>query len=94
MTTQEIILNIAVNLSRQGRYAMEGKEKRVKLFIEDNVQYIEQLKGKNLSPKFQKTYQKFLVVYKRLASNTCYNDVWAEEAFTWANILTHRTKLA
>ena len=94
MTTQEIILNIAVNLGRVGRFAMEKKEKRVKLFLEDNKRYLKQLKGKTLSSKFQKTYRNFLTAYKKLSSNIFCNEDWAEEAFTWANILTHRSKLA
>lgn len=93
MTTQEIILNVAVNLSRLGRYALERKEKRIKLFIEDNEKYIDQMKGKKLRVKFQRTYQNFLIVYKRLTSNISCDEVWAEEAFTWANILTHRSIL-
>lgn len=93
MQPKNIILNIAVNLGRLGRWAAEGKPARIHQFIDDTESYLSQIRTASLSSQFVPTHKKFLQVFARL-KKTPINDEWAEEAFTWANILTHRAKLA
>lgn len=46
------------------------------------------------SNQFNKTFISFKSKFADLKSNPDLDEVWAEEALTWANILTHRAKLA
>lgn len=94
MSNQDILLNIAVNLGRLGRWADEKKVMRIPQFLDDTQIYIDMLEGAQINKKFQPTLRSFSSMFKKLASQKNYNEVWAEEAFTWANILTHRAKLA
>jgi hypothetical protein len=92
MTKEELVLNIAVNLSRIGRFVGLGNTKRVDQFLEENRNFLNQLESQNLSPRFQKT----LELFRKRSAIIEKKDphVSSEEAYTWANILTHRAKLA
>jgi len=94
MSTQEIILNIAVNLGRLGRWAHEKKYKRIPKFIDDNEYYLNLLSKTQKSKKIEPTINSFLKSYNLLISDKNYSDAWAEFMFTWSNILTHRSKMA
>lgn len=94
MNAQELILNIAVNLGRLSRWSMEGKEARVKQFLEETKGYINQLEQTRKSDKFQSTFNSFKQQFDKLKTNVKLDKYWAEDALTWANILTHRAKLA
>lgn len=93
MQSKDIILNIAVNLGRLGRWAADGRHGRIPRFLTDTESYISQINDTSFSPRFQSTYNNFLKAFASLKRNPV-NDAWAETAFTWANILTHRAKLA
>ncbi|CAN5306877.1 hypothetical protein BH10PAT1_BH10PAT1_4400 [soil metagenome] len=86
MNTEDLILNIAVNLNRISKYMIDGNDKRVKLFLEDNDYYIKEVEKKKLSDKFEKTFS----IFKNKMAD--FGD--AEDYLNWANILTHRAKLA
>lgn len=92
MTAEELVLNIAVNLSRIGRFIGLGNDKRTDQFLEENKNFLKQLESQPLSPNFQKT----LELFKKRSSiiETKNSPLSSEEAYTWANILTHRAKLA
>lgn len=92
MDAQELTLNIAVNLGRLGRWAGEGNKKRVEQFLEETANYLSELKKTRRSPRFEPTLQKFEQSFRRLSANTHLDEEWAEDMFTWANILTHRAK--
>ena len=94
MSTQEIILNIAVNLGRLGRWAHEKKYKRIPQFIDDNEYYLNLLSQTKKSTKIQPTLDSFIKNYNLRISDKNYSDAWAEFMFTWSNILTHRSKIA
>lgn len=94
MSAQDLTLNIAVNLGRLSRWAMEGKEARIKQFLEDTERYVNQLENSPKDKKFQPTFEKFKKEFERLKNNVKLDKYWAEDALTWANILTHRAKLA
>lgn len=94
MTAQTLTLNIAVNLGRLGRFALEGRKNRILQFIEDTQIYLEQLETAPKSPAFTKTFIRFKEDFTNLKNHIELTEVWAEEMFTWANILTHRAKLA
>lgn len=100
MDTRAKILDIAMNLNRIGNWAADdfkGKEKRIKLFLDQTDQYIESVPKTSLSQPFKKTFDRFLEEYKVLEQEGegKPTDVleWAEKLMTWGNILTHRTKL-
>lgn len=94
MNAQDLTLNIAVNLGRLSRWAMEGKRNRVNQFLEETKDYINQLDKVPKSNKFNKTFTAFKKKFQGLKDNIELNDVWAEDILTWANILSHRAKLA
>ena len=92
MTNQDLVLNIAVNLSRLGRWSHQGKSSRIPQFLSDTQIYIDQLQQVNL--KFRPTYDRFLKDFLSLKSLSPNSQNWSDTAFTWASILTHRAKLA
>lgn len=98
MDTKAKILDIAMNLNRIGNWAADdfkGKEKRIKLFLDQTDQYIESVPKASLRQPFKKTFEKFLKEYRTLGHEGKPVDVlaWAEKFMTWGNILTHRIKL-
>ena len=52
MSAEDLTLNIAVNLGRLGRWAMEGKEKRIKQFLWETDQYLEELEHASKSSRY------------------------------------------
>ncbi|MDD5409080.1 MAG: hypothetical protein PHC71_03185 [Candidatus Omnitrophica bacterium] len=93
MSNRELILNIAVNLGRLGRWACEGRLGRLNQFMEETEGYINQLEKTAKSPRFQKTFDIFKENFDRARSSRQVDSIWAETMFTWANILTHRASL-
>jgi len=94
MTARELVLNIAVNLGRIGRYAYEGRRVRVEQFLHETEEYARQLELTPLPPRFKMTFDAFKQSLNELAEDIRLDAFWAETAYTWANILTHRAKLA
>jgi len=94
MSSQELTLNIAVNLGRLGRWACEGKTNRLNQFLEETEGFIDQLEKSPKSSRFQRTFDIFRYNFNKLKSSAQVDSVWAEAMFTWANILTHRARLA
>jgi hypothetical protein len=94
MNAQDLTLNIAVNLGRLSRFASEGKEQRIRQFIDDTDFYIQELEKTPQKDRFKPTFQKFTVQFNKLKNNIKLDRYWAEDMLTWANILTHRAKLA
>lgn len=92
MTNQDLILNVAVNLGRLGRWAQSGQTSRIPQFLTDTQNYLDQLQ--NIPPQFLSTYNKFLKDFVNLKSLSPNSPDWADTAFTWAAILTHRAKFA
>jgi len=93
MDAKDLVLNIAVNMGRLAKWAVEGKYARIKQFISDTDIYVEQLDRAQQSERFKPTYLAFRKKFEELKKNKP-NEIWAEDALTWANILTHRAKLA
>lgn len=94
MDAEEIVLNIAVNMGRIGRFASEGRGNRVKQFLLETQEYLGKLGQATKSERFMPTYNRFKTSLESLSRNIRLDEDWAEDAFTWANILTHRAKLA
>ena len=95
---KSVILDIAMNLNRIGNYAadnFEATRERVKMFINQTSQYIDDLKNEEFNESFKETYQNFLAEYRSLEKLEENKDKfrWAEKMMTWGNILTHRAKL-
>ncbi|MDI6605630.1 MAG: hypothetical protein QME65_00560 [Candidatus Omnitrophota bacterium] len=93
MNAQELTLNIAVNLGRLGRWAYEGRTNRLNQFLEETERYIDQLEKTPKSPRFQRTFNIFREKFNKIKNNA-QDSLWIETMFTWANILTHRARLA
>ncbi len=94
MDATEILLNIAVNLGRIGRWATEKKYSRIEQFFGDTDRYVEELAEVKKNNEIIPTLNFFEKNYARLKKNKSRNDAWAEEAFTLSNILIHRAKIA
>lgn len=94
MTAQELTLNIAVNLGRIGRWASEGKVNRLNQFLKETEEYVNQLEAAEKSAQFQNTFELFRKTFDELKIDVRLDMRWSEAMFTWANILTHRARLA
>lgn len=94
MNAQDLTLNIAVNLGRLSRWAQDGKKTRINLFLKETQDYLDLLEKANIKPEFKKTFVSFKKNFRELQKNQDFNSDWAEQALTWANILSHRAKLA
>lgn len=94
MNAEQLTLNIAVNLGRVSRWAMEGKSSRVKQFLQETERYLKQLEKAPRNERFTKTLESFKNKFYQLKNNVSLDKNWAEDMLTWANILQHRAKLA
>ena len=94
MNAQELTLNIAVNLGRLSRWAQEGKTVRIVQFLDETEGYVNQLEKTKQNERFIKTFQSFRNNFIHLKATKNFDEEWAESMLTWANILTHRAKLA
>ena len=94
MSAKEITLNIAVNLGRLCRWAMEGRRSRVDQFLTETNEYLKALESAPKSSRFLPTYDWFKEDFNILSQNVRMDEDWAESMLTWANILTHRASLA
>lgn len=94
MKPSEIVLNIAVNLGRISRWSLEGRRDRVSQFLAETEEYLGLLDGVKVSSRFEPTLKEFKRDLKRLKNQSMETPDWAEDTLTWANILTHRAKLA
>ena len=93
MNAKELTLNIAVNLGRIGRLACEGRTNRLRQFLEETEEYIQELERAPKSPRFQATFDSFRKAFAELKNDARLDLSWAEMILTWANILTHRAQL-
>ena len=59
MDAKEITLNIAVNLGRLCRWAMEGRRARVDQFLTETEEYLKALESAEKSDRFLPTYEWF-----------------------------------
>ena len=81
-------------MGRLSRYSQQKNLDRIETFLNDNEQYIRELEMSQLSELIKPTIKEFLKAYRALVeSKSKLTDNWAEDALTWANILTHRSKL-
>lgn len=94
MKAQQIILNIAVNLGRLSRWSQEGRIERIKQFLQETEDYLNQLETVEIGDRFKPTLDRFKHELKSLKSQSATTYDWADKALTWANILQHRAKLA
>ena len=94
MEAKELTLNIAVNLGRLCRWAMEGRRSRVTQFLSETEQFLKDLDVVPKSPRFLPTYEWFKADFERLRQDVRMDADWAESMLTWANILSHRASLA
>ncbi len=94
MTAKDLTLNIAVNMGRLARFAQEGKHARINMFLDETETYLRELEQSSYKSRFEPTLAFFKQKFEFLKNNQTLNEDWAEEALTWANILTHRAKLA
>lgn len=93
------ILNISVNLSRLSQWVYEGYNNRKELvdkFMKQTENYLADLDKQNISNDFRPTLEQVKedFAYLKKTLNSQGRRFWAEKALTWANILTHRAKLA
>jgi len=94
MDAREIVLNIAVNLSRLCNWAMEGRKARVEQFLAQNEEYLKALESAPKSSRFLPTHEWFKNDFARLSRDVRMDADWAESVLTWANILSQRASLA
>lgn len=93
MTARDLTLNIAVNLGRIARWTTENKTSRIPLFLEETEKYFKELEDAPKADKFIPTFESFKKEFNRLKNST--HDInWADDLYTWANILSNRARLA
>ena len=93
MDAKEITLNIAVNLGRLCRWAMEGRRSRVDQFLAETAEYLKALESAPKPGRFLPTFQWFKKDFESLSRDVHLDYDWADSMLTWANILTHRASL-
>lgn len=100
METRAKILDIAMNLNRVGNLAADRyslKKNRIRMFLDETTEYLEDVKNDNFSERFKKTFDLFISEYIKLEKEARGHIkdelLWAEKMMTWGNILTHRSKL-
>ncbi|MBZ0165511.1 MAG: hypothetical protein K8I00_01805, partial [Candidatus Omnitrophica bacterium] len=89
MDAKEITLNIAVNLGRLCRWAMEGRRARLDQFLAETEDYVKALDSAPKSDRFMPTYKWFKEDFNALSHDVRMDADWAESMLTWANILSH-----
>jgi hypothetical protein len=94
MNSEELTLNIAVNMGRLSRFSMEGKKQRIGQFLDDTEKYLLELEQSTKKERFLPTFLAFKDQFSMLKQDIRCDDIWAETALTWANILAHRAKLS
>lgn len=94
MSPKDLTLNIAINMGRLARFAAEGKTARLNLFLQETEDYLKELEQSSFKTGFEPTLRLFKQTFGFLKNNQTRSEIWAEEALTWANILSHRAKLA
>lgn len=94
MTAKELTLNIAVNLGRVSRWANEGKTARIQQFLKETESFLEQLEKSPRKNSFEPTLKVFKNKFFQLKNSSKFDYNFADDSLTWANILTHRAKLA
>lgn len=88
MTNQDLVLNIAVNLSRIGRFLLEKRTSRVQQFTAETKAQLAELSNYQLSKPLNFPVSQLQKLINQPTPGL------AEEYFTLAAILTHRAKLA
>lgn len=94
MTARELALHIAADLGRIGRWALGGRQERVEQFLREAERSVHELEATPRSVEFEPTFQHFRQAFFELGQAPERDAGWAEDVLTWANILTHRAKLA
>ena len=69
MNAKELTLNIAVNLGRLCRWAMEGRKSRVDQFLAETEEYLKALEATPKSDRFLPTYEWFKKDFELLRRN-------------------------
>lgn len=94
LNAQELTIQIAVNLGRVSRWAMEKKQGRIEQFLDETEGYLKELENAPKKSRFTPTFNSFKSKFIQLKGDVRLDEEWAEDTLTWANILTHRAKLA
>lgn len=99
VNVKDRILDISVNLARVANWAADSYEQKkhlINFFLDQTEGYIKEIRQSKMSKDFEPIFTKFIQEFKKLKSTEIQkdNDWWSECALTWANILTHRAKLA
>lgn len=93
------ILDISVNLARVANWAADSYEQKqhlIKFFLDQTEDYLKEIRQSKVSGDFEPVLAKFIHEFGKLRKEKIQKDkdLWAERVLTWANILTHRAKLA
>jgi hypothetical protein len=94
MTARDLILDIAVNLSRLGRFILENRTSRVHLFALETKNQLTQLSSHHLPRPLRAPIFKLTKLIDQMIIDKRSNTDLADSLFTYAAILTHRAKLA
>lgn len=99
ISASDRILDIAVNLARVANWTADSYEKKqhlIKFFLNQTDDYLSELHESKVSKNFKPVLKMFKMEFAKLKKDDVQKDKdwWAERALTWANILTHRAKLA
>jgi len=84
-----LVLNIAMDLDRVGRFAMENKEERRRQFLELVNKQVAELANADLPLTFLSTYEYLRKNLAQLNKNPA-DTLYIDTAFTTATMLTNR----
>ncbi len=93
-------MDIALNLARIGNWAaddFDGKEKRIKMFLDQTRGYLNDLDitayPESTQQALARFFQVFTVLHERTPSTLEERLRWADTILTWSNILTHKARI-
>ena len=95
LDNRSLVLDIAVNLGRIGKFSMMGNEKRVRQFLLEVEEYFKVVNNRKIAGVVDRPLKRLeQICSKGLPVSGQFNRENIDDLFTYANILTHRAELA
>ena len=93
LTTKELILDLSTDLSRIGLFALQNNENRVQQFMKLSREAVAELTKRKLHPGFVWVIKQIHILTTEYHTSRVTPKELADDAFTYSNILIHRSGL-
>jgi hypothetical protein len=92
LDTKCLVLDISSNLTRIGYFALQNNKKRVRQFLKEIEECSKILNSRKTPKAFKSTLKGFNQMLSNLKSSSI-DKYFADDVFTYSNILMHRVAL-